>query len=284
MNWNFIAEMHPLMFLGLYVLITTLLYCLVTFIITKCRPAATTHLIDTQADPYLLAWINKQETGVIQLAMFQLLHKKYLQVYQSPEGETTKDYQLLSNPLHAESNMNKIEKILFDHFITPKPCHENLPYDLTFMKHNNWYEKAQNCGVALTPEHRSYNTMLIIIISAVLCTLLAYKSLLINDTFINSSIFSWLLMSVGGFLYWALLFTSTLKSTRLDRDGISLNAANMLMDIAQHSLPSDANEMNESEATLYMALNGIRSFPDSYQIYKDIIEPMDYPFILQRLD
>ncbi|MCS5946953.1 hypothetical protein LNP25_28235 [Klebsiella variicola subsp. variicola] len=89
-------------------------------IIVKTRPAKNTTTGSGALFylPLFLAWLRHRATRVIQLAMFRLLRKNYVTLIHSAE-----DIQLCANQQYAECKMTCVEKILFDHFATPKSCH-----------------------------------------------------------------------------------------------------------------------------------------------------------------
>lgn len=74
---SYIANLHPLSFMGYYVLSTTVIYILLNMIIVKTRPAKNTTAVPApySISPSFLAWLRHRATRVIQLAMFRLLRK-----------------------------------------------------------------------------------------------------------------------------------------------------------------------------------------------------------------
>ena len=74
---SYIVDLHPLSFMGYYVLSTTVIYILLNIIIAKTRPTENTTAVPEpySISPSFLAWLRNSATSVIQLAMFRLLRK-----------------------------------------------------------------------------------------------------------------------------------------------------------------------------------------------------------------
>lgn len=104
---SYIANLHPLSFMGYYVLSTTVIYILLNIIIAKTRPAGNTTAVPApySISPSFLAWLRHRATRVIQLAMFRLLRKNYVTLIHSAE-----DIQLCANQQYAECKMTCVEK------------------------------------------------------------------------------------------------------------------------------------------------------------------------------
>ncbi len=104
---SYIANLHPLSFMGYYVLSTTVIYILLNMIIVKTRPAKNTTAVPApySISPSFLAWLRHRATRVIQLAMFRLLRKNYVTLIHSAE-----DIQLCANQQYAECKMTCVEK------------------------------------------------------------------------------------------------------------------------------------------------------------------------------
>ncbi|PJX32695.1 hypothetical protein CWM53_08785, partial [Klebsiella sp. A-Nf5] len=95
---SYIANLHPLSFMGYYVLSTTVIYILLNIIIAKTRPAGNTTAVPApySISPSFLAWLRHRATSVIQLAMFRLLRKNYVTLIYSAEN-----IQLCANQQYA---------------------------------------------------------------------------------------------------------------------------------------------------------------------------------------
>ena len=257
-------HMHPLAFLGCFVVIIPVIYFLIGIIIILTRPAAKTQLNVTDIDPWLLAWIDGEGTSVIHLAMFSLLYKKYLW---SPEAAL-----VLANGRYASCEMNVIERILFDHFEVRKPCHEDLPSSLSIARINIWQEHIRNAGIAISPLRRWCNVLMIGIPSITLGAILVCRVLIYHN--IADSIFSWLLMLIGCSLWLPLWISTIWEQNRLDFNGISHNAAHACIDALRAKLAGNGDEMDDATAMLYVAVNGVDSLPEHYREYKELIGPI----------
>ena len=257
---------HPLAFLGCFVVIIPVIYFLIEIIIVLTRPAAKAPLNVTDIDPWLLAWIDGEGTRVIQLAMFSLLNKKYLW---SPEAG-----KVLANGRYATSEMNAIERILFDHFEVRKPCHEDLPCSLSIARINIWQEHIRNAGIAISPLRRWGNVLMIGIPSITLGAILACKILIYHN--IADNLFCWLLMIIGCSLWLPLWISTIWEQNRLDFNGISHNAAHACIDALRAKLAGNGDEMDDATAMLYVAVNGVDSLPEHYREYKELIRPISY--------
>lgn len=258
-------HMHPLLFLGCFVVIVPVIYFLIGIIIVLMRPTAKAQRNVTGIDPWLLAWIDGEGTRVIQLAMFSLLNKKYLW---SPETAL-----VLTNGRYASCEMNVIERALFDHFEVRKPCHEDLPSSLSVAGSNIWQEQIQNSGFALSPRRRWYNVLMIGIPSIILGAILTCKTFIYFDL-IAYSIFSCLLMPIGCVLWLGLWIDAIAKTIRLDLNGISHNDAHACIDALRETLALNSDEMNDAMAMLYVAVNGVDSLTEHYREYKALIGPI----------
>ena len=96
---SYLANLHPLSFMGYYVLSTTVIYILVNIIIAKTRPTENTTAVPApySISPSFLAWLRNSATSVIQLAMFRLLRKNYVTLIHSAE-----DIQLCASMPNAK--------------------------------------------------------------------------------------------------------------------------------------------------------------------------------------
>lgn len=76
--WHFMMHLHPLLFLGGFMLIVPGIYIAIGIMIILTRPAAQPQPHAMEVSPWLLAWLTGEGTRVIQLAMFSLLSNKHL--------------------------------------------------------------------------------------------------------------------------------------------------------------------------------------------------------------
>ena len=136
-------------------------------------------------------------TSVIQLAMFRLLRKNYVTLIHSADN-----IQLCANQQYAECKMTCVEKILFDHFATPKSSDQDLPLSLHVAEKNHWATDPHCQGLRLSPTHQTWNMILIAAPSLLLIAALAWKTLFDNQAIIHSSVFSWLTMGMVSGLWW----------------------------------------------------------------------------------
>ena len=198
-------------------------------IIVKTRPAKNTTAVPApySISPSFLAWLRHRATRVIQLAMFRLLRKNYVTLIHSAE-----DIQLCANQQYAECKMTCVEKILFDHFATPKSCHQDLPLSLHVAEQNHW----------ATDPHCS------------------------------------------GLLWWLWLLCITLNATRLDREGIAINILHHYIDTLKETLIADADTLTDENADYCVAIGTTTLLPERFAEYVKIINLIQYPFCLQRLD
>jgi hypothetical protein len=124
---SFISDLHPLSFMGYHVLSTTVIYIVANIIISMTRPTEKgTPIPPPIPSPSFLAWLHDKATGIIQLATFRLLRKNYVTIIHSAQG-----IELRANQQYAECKMTCVEKILFNHFSSPKPGNQNLPLNFT---------------------------------------------------------------------------------------------------------------------------------------------------------
>ena len=257
-------HMHPLLFLGCFVVIVPVIYFLIGIIIVLMRPTAKAQRNVTGIDPWLLAWIDGEGTRVIQLAMFSLLNKKYLW---SPEAVL-----VLANGRYASCEMNVIERALFDHFEVRKPCHEDLPSNLSIARVNIWQEHMHNAGLALSSLRRWGNLLMIGLPSIAIGAILACKALIYHN--LADNIFSWLLMLIGCMLWLPLWIDTIWDQNRLDFNGISHNDAHACIDALRAELTRNGDEMDDAAAMFYVAVNGVDSLPEHYREYKELIGPI----------
>ncbi|MCS5934998.1 hypothetical protein LNO92_17040 [Klebsiella variicola subsp. variicola] len=146
--------------------------------------------------------------------MFRLLRKNYVTLIHSAE-----DIQLCANQQYAECKMTCVEKILFDHFATPKSCHRDLPLSLHVAEQNHWANDPHCSGLRLSPTHQTWNMIVIAAPSLLLIAVLVWKTLFDHQAIIHSSVLSWLVMFMVSGLWWLWLLCITLNATRLDREG-----------------------------------------------------------------
>ncbi|HCB1501649.1 TPA: hypothetical protein MYO83_004573 [Klebsiella michiganensis] len=278
---SFISDLHPLSFMGYYVLSTTVIYILVNIIIKIARPCekGTPVPLPYSIPPSFLAWLHNKATGVIQLAMFRLLRKNYVTIIHSVQG-----IELCANQQYAEDKMTCVEKILFDHFSTPKPSNKDLPITLYVAEKNHWSEDIRCAGLMLSPTQQTWNTLLIAVPSIFLIATLAWKTLFDNNALLNSSVFSWLVMFVVSGLWWLLMLFITLNATRFDRKGISINRLRGYVDKLKDTLIADKEQITDEIADYCVAIGKTNLLPERYREYQEIIRLVNYPFCVQRLD
>lgn len=74
---SYLANLHPLSFMGYHISSTTVIYILVNIIIAKTRATEKSMPVPLpySLSPSFLAWLHNSATSVIQLAMFRLLRK-----------------------------------------------------------------------------------------------------------------------------------------------------------------------------------------------------------------
>ena len=100
--------------------------------------------------------------------------------------------------------MTRVEKILFDHFSTPKPSAQNLPLSLYVADKNHWSDDPQCWGLMLSPAQHTWNMILIVVPSLILIGTYLWKTFFDSSTLIHSSVLSWLMMLIVTGL-WLLL-------------------------------------------------------------------------------
>ncbi|WP_049157022.1 hypothetical protein [Klebsiella variicola] len=278
---SYIANLHPLSFMGYYVLSTTVIYILLNMIIVKTRPAKNTTAVPApySISPSFLAWLRHRATRVIQLAMFRLLRKNYVTLIHSAE-----DIQLCANQQYAECKMTCVEKILFDHFATPKSCHQDLPLSLHVAEQNHWATDPHCSGLRLSPTHQTWNMIVIAAPSLLLIAVLVWKTLFDHQAIIHSSVLSWLVMFMVSGLWWLWLLCITLNATRLDREGIAINILHHYIDTLKETLIADADTLTDENADYCVAIGTTTLLPERFAEYVKIINLIQYPFCLQRLD
>lgn len=278
---SFISDLHPLSFMGYYVLSTTVIYILVNIIIKMARPSEKSTPVPPpySISPSFLAWLHDKATGIIQLAMFRLLRKKYVTVIHSPDG-----IKLCANQQYAGDKMTCVEKILFDHFETPKPSDKDLPITLYVAEKNHWTEDTRCADLMLSPTQQTWNTLLIAVPSIFLIATLAWKTLFDNNALLNSGVFSWLVMLVVSGLWWLWMLFITLNATRFDREGISINLLRGYVDKLKDKLITDAEEITDEAADYCVAIGKTNLLPEKYREYQEVIRLVNYPFSVQRLD
>ncbi|HFT3705154.1 TPA: hypothetical protein ACHV7K_002619 [Klebsiella quasipneumoniae] len=278
---SYLANLHPLSFMGYHVLFTTVIYILVNIIIAKTRPTENTTAVPApySISPSFLAWLRNSATSVIQLAMFRLLRKNYVTLIHSADN-----IQLCANQQYAECKMTCVEKILFDHFATPKSSDQDLPLSLHVAEKNHWATDPHCQGLRLSPTHQTWNTILIAAPSLLLIAALAWKTLFDNQAIIRSSVFSWLTMGIISGLWWLWLLCITLNSTRLDREGISIHILDHHITTLKETLIADADTLTDENADYCVAIGKTALLPERFAEYVKIINLIKYPFCLQRLD
>lgn len=278
---GFLSDLHPLSFMGYHVLFTTAIYILVNIIIAMTRPSEKGTPIPPpySIPPSFLAWLHNNATGIIQLATFRLLRKKYVTIIHAAQG-----IELRANKQYAECKMTCVEKILFDHFSTPKPSDKDLPITLYVAEKNHWSEDTRCAGLMLSPTQQTLNMLLVAVPSLVLIGALAWKTLFDNNALLNSSVFSWLTMLIVSGLWWLLLLFITLNATRMDREGISINILRGYVDRLKDKLIADAGAITDENADYCIAIGKTNLLPERYREYQEIIKPINYPFSIQRLD
>ncbi|MCU8817756.1 hypothetical protein OE279_20630, partial [Klebsiella quasipneumoniae] len=84
---SYLANLHPLSFMGYHISSTTVIYILVNIIIAKTRATEKSMPVPLpySLSPSFLAWLHNSATSVIQLAMFRLLRKNYVTLIPSAE-------------------------------------------------------------------------------------------------------------------------------------------------------------------------------------------------------
>ena len=276
-----ISDLHPLSFMGYHILSTTVIYIGVIIIISQTRPSEKQTPIPSpySIPPSFLAWLHNKATGIIQLATFRLLRKNYVTIIYSAGG-----VELCANQQHAGCKMTCVERILFDHFSTPKPSSQDLPITLYVADKNHWSADNRCTGLMLSPTQQTWSMLLIAVPSFLLIATLAWKTLFDNNALINASVFSWLVMFVVSGLWWLLLLLLTLNLTRLDREGISINILRKYVDKLKDALDADAGTMTDEIADYCVAIGHARRLPERYREYQQIIKSVNYPFSVQRLD
>lgn len=180
--------------------------------------------------------------------------------------------------------MTCVEKILFDHFSTPKPSDKDLPITLYVAEKNHWSEDTRCAGLMLSPTQQTLNMLLVAVPSLVLIGALAWKTLFDNNALLNSSVFSWLTMFIVSGLWWLLLLFITLNATRMDREGISISILRGYVDRLKDKLIADAEAITDENADYCIAIGKTNLLPERYREYQEIIKPVNYPFSIQRLD
>ena len=278
---SYIVDLHPLSFMGYYVLSTTVIYILLNIIIAKTRPTENTTAVPEpySISPSFLAWLRNSATSVIQLAMFRLLRKNYVTLIHSAEN-----IQLCANQQYAECKMTCVEKILFDHFATPKSSHQDLPLSLHVAEHNHWTTDPQCNGLRLSPTQQTWNMILVVAPSLVLITVLAWKTFFDNQAMIHSSVLSWLAMFIVSGMWWLWLLCITLNATRLDREGISINILDHYIATLKETLIADADTLTDENADYCVAIGTTTLLPERFGENIKVIKLIQYPFCLQRLD
>ena len=246
---SYLANLHPLSFMGYHVLFTTVIYILVNIIIAKTRPTENTTAVPApySISPSFLAWLRNSATSVIQLAMFRLLRKNYVTLIHSADN-----IQLCANQQYAECKMTCVEKILFDHFATPKSSDQDLPLSLHVAEKNHWATDPHCQGLRLSPTHQTWN--------------------------------SWLTMGIISGLWWLWLLCITLNATRLDREGISIHILDHHITTLKETLIADADTLTDENADYCVAIGKTALLPERFAEYVKIINLIKYPFCLQRLD
>lgn len=278
---SFISDLHPLSFMGYHVLSTTVIYIVANIIISMTRPTEKGTPIPP---PYsiptsFLAWLHDKATGIIQLATFRLLRKNYVTIIHSAQG-----IELRANQQYAECKMTCVEKILFNHFSSPKPGNQNLPLELYVAQKNHWSTDTRCAGLMLSPTQQTWNMILVAVPSLFLIAILGWKTLFANNALLNFSVFSWLAMFVVSGLWWLLMLLITLNVTRLDREGISINILRSYVDKLKNTLVADKEQITDETADYCVAIGKTSLLPERYREYREIIKSINYPFSVQRLD
>ncbi|HBW3400686.1 TPA: hypothetical protein MEZ06_000906 [Klebsiella pneumoniae] len=278
---SYLANLHPLSFMGYHVLFTTIIYILVNIIIAKTRATEKSMPVPLpySLPPSFLAWLHNSATSVIQLAMFRLLRKNYVTLIHSAEN-----IQLCANQQYAECKMTCVEKILFDHFATPKSSHQDLPLSLHVAERNHWTTDPQCNRLRLSPTQQTWNMILVVVPSLVLIAVLAWKTLFANQAIIHSSVMSWLAMFIVSGLWWLWLLCITLNATRLDREGIAINILDHYIATLKETLIADADILTDENADYCVAIGSTTLLPERFGEYAKVIKLIQYPFCLQRLD
>lgn len=277
----FLSDIHPLSFMGYHILFTTIINILLMMIISLTRPSekGTPVPLPYSIPPSFLAWLHDKATGIIRLATFRLLRKNYVTLTRGAQG-----IELYANQQYAESKMTCVEKILFDHFATPKIINENLPLTLHVAEKNHWVGDPRCAGLMLSTARQTLNMLLVAVPSLVLIAALAWKTLFDNNSLLSSSVVSWLVMFIVSGGWWLLMLLITLNATRLDREGIAINILRGYVDKLKETLIADAKEVTDDTADYYVAIGKTTLLPEKYRQYVEIIKAINYPFSVQRLD
>lgn len=278
---EFISDLHPLSFMGYHILSTTVIYAGIITIISLARPSEKQTPIPSpySIPPSFLAWLHNKATGIIQLATFRLLRKNYVTIVYSAGG-----VELCANQQYAGCKMTCVERILFDHFSTPKSSSQDLPVTLYVAEKNHWSADTRCAGLMLSPTQQTWNMLLIALPSLFLIATLVWKTLCDNNALLNASVFSWLVMFAVSGLWWLLLLSIALNLTRLDREGISINILRHYVDKLKNALRADAEKMTDEIADYCVAIGHAGLLPERYREYREIIKLVRYPFSVQRLD
>ncbi|MDU2772352.1 hypothetical protein [Klebsiella grimontii] len=278
---SFISDLHPLSFMGYHVLSTTVIYIVANIIISMTRPTEKGTPIPPpySIPPSFLAWLHDKATGIIQLATFRLLRKNYVTIIHSAQG-----IELRANQQYAECKMTCVEKILFNHFSSPKPGNQNLPLELYVAQKNHWSTDTRCADLMLSPTQQTWNMILVAVPSLFLIAILGWKTLFANNALLNFSVFSWLAMFVVSGLWWLLMLLITLNVTRLDREGISINILRSYVDKLKNTLVADKEQITDETADYCVAIGKTSLLPERYREYREIIKSINYPFSVQRLD
>ncbi|MFE1280326.1 TIGR04222 domain-containing membrane protein [Klebsiella aerogenes] len=267
--------------MGYYILITIVINILVRVIISKTRPSEKGSSIPYpySISPSFLAWLRGRATVVIQLAMFRLLRKNFVTIIHCAEN-----IELCANQQYAECEMTRVEKILFDHFSTPKPSAQNLPLSLYVADKNHWSDDPHCRGLMLSPAQRTWNMILITVPSFILIVTYVWKAFFDHHTYIHSGVFSWLTMLIFTGLWLLIWVIGTLNVTRLDREGISINILSSYIDKLKDTLIADAETTTDDTADYYVAIGKTNLLPERYREYVKIIKQVNYPGSVEKLD
>ncbi|HEM8735584.1 TPA: TIGR04222 domain-containing membrane protein [Klebsiella aerogenes] len=278
---NFISDLSPLSFMGYHILSTTVIYILVMIIISKTRPSEKNTPIPPpySISPSFLAWLRGRATVVIQLAMFRLLRKNYVTIIHCAEN-----IELCANQQYAECKMTRVEKILFDHFSTPKPSAQNLPLSLYVADKNHWSDDPQCRGLMLSPAQHTWNMILIVVPSLILIGTYLWKTFFDSSTLIHSGVLSWLMMLIVTGLWLLLWLIITLNATRMDREGISINIVHNYVNRLKDTLMAEAKTTTDETADYYVAIGKTSLLPEKYREFITIIKPINYAFSVERLE
>ncbi|MFE1280325.1 hypothetical protein [Klebsiella aerogenes] len=270
---SFISDLSPLSFMGHYILFTIVIFMSVSIFIRNARQNVNKQAIPSPftVPVWLFAWLRNGANGVIQLAVFRLLRMNYLGII-----HTEDNVELYANQKFAECDMNRIEKILFDHFCLPKSCNQNLPSDLYYATENHWAREARSTGFMLTLAQQRIYQCLVTTPAFILMAVLLGKIFLTYEKTDTSSL-SWIIIFITSGYCWLIMLRKTLKKTNLERKGFSVKIITACTEHLKQALTCSTLLVDEEFVDYSIAANAVGNLPIKYREYYNIALTIQVP-------